>query len=93
MVKEIAKKFVYQNQLSAEDAGIILSEYCMKFGERTITPQQLQIMLQLSQMIPWIRLLNTLGKNENFYIMEIYSQEDPNTHVRNLVARTLYEYE
>ena len=93
MVKEIAKKFVYQNQLSAEDAGIILSEYCMKFGERTITSQQLQIMLQLSQMIPWIRLLNTLGKDENFYIMEIYSQEDPNTRVRNLVARTLYEYE
>lgn len=93
MVKEIAKKFVYQNQLSIEDAGIILSEYCMKFGERTISPQQLQIMLQLSQMIPWIRLLNALGKDENFYIMEIYSQEDPNTHVRNLVARTLYEYE
>lgn len=93
MVKEIAKKFVYQNQLSIEDAGIILSEYCMKFGERTISPQQLQMMLQLSQMIPWIRLLNLLGKDENFYIMEIYSQEDPNTHVRNLVARTLYEYE
>ena len=93
MVKEIAKKFVYQNQLSAEDAGIILSEYCMKFGERTITPQQLQIMLQLSQMIPWIKLINLLGNDENFYIMEIYSQEDPNTHVRNLVARTLYEYE
>lgn len=93
MVKEIAKKFVYQNQLSIEDAGIILSEYCMKFGERTISPQQLQMMLQLSQMIPWIRLLNLLGNDENFYIMEIYSQEDPNTHVRNLVARTLYEYE
>ena len=93
MVKEIAKKFVYQNQLSAEDAGIILSEYCMKFGERTITPQQLQIILQLSQMIPWIKLINLLGNDENFYIMEIYSQEDPNTHVRNLVARTLYEYE
>ena len=93
MVKEIAKKFVYQNQLSAEDAGIILSEYCMKFGERTITPQQLQMMLQLSQMIPWIKLINLLGNDENFYIMEIYSQEDPNTHVRNLVARTLYEYE
>ena len=93
MVKEIAKKFVYQNQLSIEDAGIILSEYCMKFGERTISPQQLQMMLQLSQMIPWIRLLNLLGNDENFYIMEIYSQEDPNTHIRNLVARTLYEYE
>lgn len=93
MVKEIAKKFVYQNQLSIEDAGIILSEYCMKFGERTISPQQLQMMLQLNQMIPWIRLLNLLGNDENFYIMEIYSQEDPNTHVRNLVARTLYEYE
>ena len=65
----------------------------MKFGERTISPQQLQMMLQLSQMIPWIRLLNLLGNDENFYIMEIYSQEDPNTHVRNLVARTLYEYE
>ena len=93
MVKEIAKKFVYENQLSAEEAGIVLSEYCMKFGERTITPQQLQAMLQLHQMIPWIRIFNMLGDSEKFYIMEIYSQAHPQTNMRNLVARTLYEYE
>ena len=73
-IKEIAQKFCETNSLDISELGIIISEYCLKFGNRQVTPEQLNMIMQVNSIAP-IRVVFLINEllPDNCYIVELYT--------------------
>lgn len=90
MIRETLEKWCETGELSIEMAMEIISEY-LALDNRTITGEQLSIIIQMSQNIPidWFFLAGQICNKNEWTLMEVLSQ--PNQlGQRALIHRYIY---
>ena len=90
-MRDIILKWCNSNQLSMEDAYLIISEY-LSYDERTITTQELQAILNVGNMFPinWDYLIYKIAGKNNLEIIKVESPADQRG-ARRIIARKLYD--
>ena len=90
MIKETLEKWCETGELSIEMAMEIISEY-LSLDNRTITGEQLSIIIQMSQSVPinWFFLAGQICNQKGWTLMEVLSP--PNQlGQRALIRRYIY---